>query len=78
MTAVQLRRLQRCIEHLHSLGPWALAHFLAQIAEDTGTGQFLAMKLQTWLVGISREAVVAAGADRFPPYLVEVPACESP
>lgn len=69
--AAKLLRLQRCVEHLHSLGPWALAHFLADLTEATGCGQIIAAQLGTWQTGLTREEITAAGADHFPPYLAE-------
>jgi len=52
--------------HLHTLGPRALAHFLAEIGAATGTTGAIVAKLEDWR-GLSADAVYIARGDAFPP-----------
>lgn len=59
-------RLQRGAEHLHALGPRAVAEFLAEVSGKIGglpAIQSLLVEYQRLTPGMVR----AAGGDRFPP-----------
>ena len=65
--------IQRGAEHLHALGPRALAEFLQELAEATGTAHEMQDMLGTWrrLDPAMVRAVLAqfAGGRDFPPLI---------
>jgi hypothetical protein len=65
--------MRRGSEHLHRLGPRAMAEFLAEIAAAQGCGAELLARLDDWRARLTPELVRAVGADRFPPTIALVP-----
>ncbi len=59
-------RLQRGAEHLHRLGPRALAELLAQVAREHRDLPAVLELLDDWRAGLSPELLYAAGGDSFP------------
>ena len=59
-------RLQRGAEHLHELGPRALAEFLAELAQRIG-GMPATLGMLTEYQRLTPGMVRAAGGDQFPP-----------
>ncbi len=68
-------RLQRGAQHVHDLGPRAVAEMVAQVARE-GLDLPAALDLMDrWRDGLSIEMMAAARGDRFPPRpLLQVPA----
>jgi hypothetical protein len=58
-------RLQRGVEHLHSLGPRAVAEFLVEVASAIGGLPAIQAKL-TEYQRLTPGMVRTAGGDRFP------------
>jgi hypothetical protein len=65
-------RLQRGAEHLHTLGPRAVAEFLAEIGTHHGCFDDVLARLGVWR-RLSPEVVRIVGGDRFPHRMYEVP-----
>ena len=66
LTPLDRMRLQRGAEHLHTLGPRAVAELLAEVAQSIGGTPCILDRLQKY--ERLRPAVVrATGGDRFPP-----------
>jgi len=59
-------RLRRGAEHVHSLGPRALAELLAELARDQCDLAATLDRLDAWHVGLSPELLHAVGGDSFP------------
>ena len=59
-------RFERQVEHLHRLGPRAVAEFLIEIARGTGQSSFIMDRLQAY-ARLDPEILRAVGGDRFPP-----------
>jgi hypothetical protein len=59
-------RLQRGAEHLHLLGPRALAEFLVEIDRRIGGGPCIFGLLAEYQERLSPELLRAVAADRFP------------
>ena len=74
-TARDHLRLQRGAEHVHDLGPRAVAEMVAHVARE-GLDLAGALDLMDrWRDGLSVEMMAAARGDRFPPrVLLQVPA----
>lgn len=70
--AVTDLRLRRGAEHLCRLGPRATAELLAELGARHGIRDEIARSLEAYR-RLSPEMLHLAGADRFPPCLVEVP-----
>jgi hypothetical protein len=64
-----LLRLQRGAEHLHRLGPRVVGEFLLELAD----AQTVLELLDAYRRRITPQMVLAAGGDRFPRHLSEVP-----
>ncbi len=60
-------RLQRGAEHVHTLGPRAVAELLAQVAREGRDLPGTLDLMDQWRAGLSVETLTAAGGDRFPP-----------
>ena len=67
-------RLRRGAEHLTDLGARSTAEFLLALARAHDIEADLLARLDLWRDVLTREMIVAAGADRFPPLLRAVPA----
>jgi hypothetical protein len=68
-------RLQRGAEHLHRLGPRAVAELLAEIAHRTGSMDDVLELLAQYRARLTPELLHQVGGDRFPPRAPrEVPA----
>ena len=68
-------RLRRGAEHVHTLGPRAVAELLAQVAREGRDLPGTLDLLDNWRAGLSPELVRAAGGDHFPRrVLLQVPA----
>jgi hypothetical protein len=66
-TPTDTLRLQRGAQHVHDLGPRAVAEMVAHVARE-GLDLWGALDLMdAWRVGLSIEMTVAARGDRFPP-----------
>jgi len=65
-------RLRRGAEHLCRLGPRATAELLAELGASYGMHEEIVQRLEAYQC-LSPEMIGLAGADRFPPHLVEVP-----
>jgi len=74
-TPTDALRLQRGAQHVHDLGPRAVAEMVAQVARE-GLDLPAALDLMDrWRDGLSIEMMAAARGDRFPPRpLLQVPA----
>ncbi len=59
-------RLRRGAEHLHGLGPRAVAELLAQVVRERRDLAATLELLDDWRAGLSPELLRAAGGDRFP------------
>ena len=64
---LQSLRLQRAAEHLHDLGPRAVAELLAEIADRFGVWPVILATLAEYEGKLTREMVKAAGGHVFPP-----------
>ncbi len=68
-------RLQRGAEHLHRLGPRAIAELLAEIGHQAGCMDDVLEVLGRYRAGLTPELLRLVGGDRFPPRVPrEVPA----
>ena len=68
-------RFQRGAEHVHTLGPRAIAELLAQVAREGRDLPGTLDLLDNWRAGLSPEMVRAAAGDCFPRrMLLQVPA----
>ena len=72
MNSIQYLRLQRDVEHLHKLGPRALAELLLDIVGPVGEIELLLNSLERYRQ-VTPELLQAVGGDRFPPRLSLVP-----
>jgi len=62
--------LCRGAEHLHALGPRAIAEFLAALAAETGTEAVIGDRLAEWRrldPALLRAVLEASGGHQFPP-----------
>ncbi len=59
-------RIERMVEHLHSLGPRPLAECLIEIATATGHPEIVADRVEAY-AALDPDLVRALGADRFAP-----------
>ena len=59
-------RLERGAQHLHHLGPRAVAEFLAEIADAIGGTPCILARLTEYERRISPDMLRAVGGDRFP------------
>ena len=66
-------RLQRGAEHLHRLGPRAIAEALKEIGDTADCLSGVLELLDAWRAQPTRETIAAVGADRFPPEIAAVP-----
>ena len=74
-TARDHLRLQRGAEHVHDLGPRAVAEMVAHVAREGLDLPGALDLMDRWRDGLSPAMVRAAGGDRFPPrVLLVVPA----
>jgi hypothetical protein len=64
---VSRQRLQRGATHLHTLGPRAVAEFLAELGRREGTMPQCLNLLAEYQSRLTPSLVRAAGGDRFPP-----------
>jgi hypothetical protein len=65
MRPADILRLQRGAEHVHTLGPRAVAELLAQVAREGRDLPGTLDLLDDWRAGLSPEMIRAAGGDRF-------------
>ena len=72
-----LRLLEPGARHLHTLGPRAVAEFLAWISGDYGSLPAILATLELWRT-VTPERLRAAGGDRFPRRLRVVPKVGKP
>ena len=71
--AIPLRlRIEALAPRLHSLGERPLAELLVDLANATGEPSIVLARAEAF-ARLTREAVQAAGADRFPPRLLLLP-----
>jgi hypothetical protein len=66
-------RLRHGVEHLHRLGPRATCKFLIELLDGRDDGIQAALDLLAKYRRITPQMILAAGGDRFPPHLREVP-----
>ena len=59
-------RLQRGAQHVHDLGPRAVAELLAQVVRERRDLPATLELLDAWREGLSAELLYAAGGDDFP------------
>lgn len=68
-------RLQRGAQHVHDLGPRAVAELLVQVVHEGRDLVGTLALLDEWRAGLSVEMMVAVRGERFPPrILLQVPA----
>ena len=60
-------RLRRGAEHLHCLGPRAVAGLLAEVGRDHECLADIIRRTDQWRARLSPEMLRAVGCDRFPP-----------
>ncbi|MCB4820751.1 hypothetical protein [Roseicella aerolata] len=72
MPDLAMLRLWRGAEHVHRLGPRALAELLAEIGAAHGCSAAILERLAAYR-RLSPGMIRVAGADAFPPVLREVP-----
>lgn len=72
-TPAPMLRYRRGAEHLHRLGARGVAEFLGEVGRAHNIESDILDRLDTWRAEISPAMVEAAGGDRFPPLLREVP-----
>ena len=66
-------RLQRGAEHLHGLGPRAIAEALCEISDRIGGLPAVIQVLAEYEERLTPELLAAVGGDRFAPLLQAVP-----
>ncbi len=67
-------RFQRGAEHLHDLGPRAIAEYLTEVAAIIGGFPAMLATLEEYQRRLNPDMLRAAGGDRFPPrMLAEAP-----
>ena len=72
MTPQQKVQIEEGVQHLHGLGPCAVAEFLTALAEPVGDIPLLIGMLQEYRC-ITPAMLRVVGGDRFPPRLSPVP-----
>lgn len=66
MTPLDRQRLHRGAQHLHTLGPRAVAELLAEVAQRIGGAPCILDQLAQYERRLTPAMVRTAGADRFP------------
>lgn len=67
MTPLDRQRLHRGAAHLHTLGPRAVAEFLAEMAQRIGGAPCILDQLAEYERRMNPDFIRVAGAHRFPP-----------
>ena len=71
LDATEALRLERMIEHIHSLGVRALAEMLDEIAHRTGQPAVVADRIEAF-AKLDPDLLRFLGGDKFPPMPLEV------